>query len=82
MKRAGATYQAIANALGYRNRSSAADAVTRLLRETVSKETANEVRLLKSSRLESLWMAIYPQAIRGDYKAVDRCLRIMERRAV
>ena len=54
MKKIGATYQSIANALGYRNRSSAADALTRALRDTVSKETANEIRLIELERLDSM----------------------------
>jgi hypothetical protein len=81
MKRIGATYQQIANALGYRNRSSAADAVTRALRSTISKETANELRLIELARLDTMWIVLWPQVLAGDLKAVDRCLRIMERRA-
>jgi hypothetical protein len=80
LKRAGATYQQIANALGYRNRSSAADAVTRALRATVTKETANEDRQIELARLDSMWMAIWPKAVGGDLLAIDRCLRISERR--
>jgi hypothetical protein len=78
---AGATYQQIACALGYRNRSSAADAVTRALRATVSKEMANELRLIEHARFDSIWMAIWPTALGGDLTAIDRCLRIVERRA-
>jgi hypothetical protein len=52
MKRTGATSQSIANALGYRNRSSSADAVTCALRDTVSKETANEIRLIELAWLD------------------------------
>ena len=82
MKRTGATYQSIANALGYRNRSSAADAVTRAFRDTVSKETANEIRLIELARLDSMWIVLWPLALSGDLKAaIDRCLRIMKRRA-
>jgi hypothetical protein len=81
MKRTGATYQQIAYALGYRNRSSAADAVTRAMRDTVSKETANELRLLELARLDSMWMVLWPLTLKADLKAIDRCLRIMERRA-
>jgi hypothetical protein len=81
MKRTGATYQQIANALGYRNRSSSADAVTRALRATVSKETAHELRLIELARLDAMWLVLWPRVLSGDLNAVDRCLRIMERRA-
>ncbi len=53
MKKFGATNQAIPNALGYRNRSSAADAVTRALRGSVSNETANEIRHVQTPELSS-----------------------------
>jgi hypothetical protein len=61
--------------------ASAADAVTPTMRATVSKETANELRRIELARLVSMWMAVYPKALNGDLKAVDRCLRIMECRA-
>jgi hypothetical protein len=37
--------------------------------------------VLELMRLERLHAAVWPQAIRGDVNAVDRVLRIMERRA-
>jgi hypothetical protein len=55
--------------------------VTRALRDTVSKETANELRALELDRLDSMWIVVWPLVLQGDLKAIDRCLRIMERRA-
>ncbi len=81
LRRAGATFQAIADALGYGNRSSATDAITRALRDTTPKELTDEVRRMENERLDRLWGPMYVKALKGDYLAVDRCLRIMDRRA-
>jgi hypothetical protein len=81
LRMAGATFQAIADALGYGNRSSATDAITRALRDTTPKELTDEVRRIENERLDALWRPMYLRAIGGDYLAVDRCLRIMARRA-
>jgi hypothetical protein len=81
LRKSGATFQLIANALGYRNRSSAADAVTRALRDTVPKELVDQVRRLENERLDALWRVAYPLALQGDLRAMDRCLTIRNRRA-
>lgn len=44
-------------------------------------EPAEEVIRLEVERLDGLLVAMWPQARKGDLKAVDRVLRIMERRA-
>ena len=81
LRMAGATFQAIADALGYGNRSSATDAITRALRDTTPKELTDEVRRIENERLDRLWGPMYVKALKGDHLAVDRCLRIMVRRA-
>jgi hypothetical protein len=81
LRKAGTTFQSIADTLGYGNRSSAADAVTKALRETIPQEEADELRRLENVRLDALFEPMYAQAVEGDGLAVDRCLRIMERRA-
>jgi hypothetical protein len=81
LRMAGATFQAIADALGYANRSSATDAVTRALRDTVPKELTDELRQIENARLDRLYGPMYARALAGDHLAVDRCLRIMARRA-
>jgi hypothetical protein len=47
LRRTGATLGAIADALGYGNRSPATDAITRALRDTTPKELADEVRRIE-----------------------------------
>jgi methylphosphotriester-DNA--protein-cysteine methyltransferase len=54
LRMAGATFQAIADALGYGNRSSATDAITRALRDTTPKELTDEVRRIENERLDRL----------------------------
>jgi hypothetical protein len=44
-------------------------------------ESATELRALETQRLDELQQAIWEQAAGGDLKAIDRILRIMERRA-
>lgn len=45
------------------------------------REAAAEIRDLEAERLDRLLSAIWAKAMRGDYQAVDRALRIAERRA-
>ena len=44
-------------------------------------ESADELRTLEACRLNELLNALWVRAIGGDEKAIDRVLRIMERRA-
>jgi hypothetical protein len=81
LRMAGLTFQAIADTLGYANRSSATDAVTRALRDTVPKELTDELRQIENQRLDRLYGPMYARALAGDHRAVDACLRIMARRA-
>ncbi len=80
LRKGGATYQSIADVLGYNSPQAAWEAVTRTLMETM-REPADELRKLEVDRLDSLFLTVYPMAKQGILSAVDRCLRIMERRA-
>jgi len=58
--------------------------VVRVYLERVDKELSEEVaqlRRLESERLDRAHRAVWPKAIKGDLRAIDRVLRIMERRA-
>jgi len=44
-------------------------------------ETAKEVVIIELTRLDALYMTMYNLAMAGDVRAVDKCLKIMERRA-
>ena len=76
--KSGATFPEIAQALGYANRSGAFKAVQRCLRAAMV-ESANEYRQILMLRLEKMFMAVWPQALQGNSKALDGCLKILAR---
>ena len=80
LRTAGVAYEEIAARLGYRGRSGAYAAVMRALRATLQ-EPADELRTLELERLDRLLLGVWGQAAKGNQGAVDRALRIMERRA-
>ena len=93
MRKSGATYRQIAAATiqhfgveqlpkGYDERYAWMDVKAELdrIRDNVA-EAAEQVRTLEAERLDKLFLAMYTQASKGNQGAVDRCLRIMERRA-
>lgn len=80
LRQAGVTYPVIAEQLGYANKGGAYKAVRRAIRRT-HQEGATELIALETSRLERLQRAVWAAAMKGDLFAVDRVLRIMERRA-
>jgi len=44
-------------------------------------ERASELRQIELRRLDAMFLAVYPDCVRGVYTAIDRALKIMERRA-
>lgn len=80
LRKAGWTYEAIASAVGYSGNTGARKAVESALKKTIQ-EPADEVRRLEIERLDTLLRGLWDAAIDGKLFAVDRALRIMERRA-
>lgn len=80
MRRTGATFEQIARKLDYRNPAEAARDITKMLTSVV-RETSEEVRAVELARLDGLMVTLWPSARRGDLQAVDRVLKVMERRA-
>jgi hypothetical protein len=78
MLKAGATWSQIAAECGWSNTGTAYGEVMRELRDIPAQE-ARDLRALHHERLSALFMATYPAALRGDGKAVERCLLILER---
>ena len=80
LRKAGATYEQIAHQLGYHDKSHArkeiAEAIDRIVREP-----ATEVLDLELSRLDAMLVGLWTKAKGGDGAAIDRVLRIMDRRA-
>lgn len=81
LRRAGETFEAIAEQLDYSGRGVAYRAVMAALRKTLQ-EPADEVRKLELERLDELLRSLWPKAQDGNQGAVDRILRIMQRRAL
>lgn len=80
LRLAGATYQDIANQLAYKNPSGAQRAVERAMLDTIQ-EPADKLRKLELSRLDRMQRGLWGKAIIGGTGAVDRIIKIMERRA-
>jgi len=82
LRKAGATYQSIADNLGVTPQA-AHKMVMKVLGDLAEKsqENAEHVRSIELQRLDKLFFAMYQQAVKGSQGAVDRCLRIMDRRA-
>lgn len=80
LRKAGATYDAIAQQLGYKSRDGAWRAIRSALKD-VCREPAEDVRDLEINRLDAMLLAIWQQVRNGNHGAIDRALRIMERRA-
>ena len=80
LRMAGASFDEIAESLGYADRGGAHKAVMAALQSTLP-EPAAQVRELELKRLDRLWLGVWDAATKGDLQAVDACLRIMKRRA-
>jgi hypothetical protein len=76
----GLTYEEIASAVGYANKSSARKAVVAALaaREV---DGVDMLRSLEVARLDDLQKASWGAALSGDHRAVDRVLRIITLRS-
>lgn len=56
----------------------------RYIRDAIAelpREPAEEVKALELERLDAMQAALWPKALRGNVTAIDRVLKIMERRA-
>ena len=79
----GAPYRIIGEALGYADPSGAAKAVYRALDRIRSeiRESADQYIQLQLERLDKMLLGVWPEAVKGRYGAIDRVLKIEERRA-
>ena len=82
LRKNGLTYEAIAQELGislqYAHKT-VSQALAAL--EKANAEEARHVRTLELERLETLFLKAFTRARKGDLGAIDRVLRIMERKA-
>lgn len=80
LKLAGFDLSQIAGQLGYTHASAAQKAIKRALRKTIQ-EPADELRVIELRRLDKMQAGLWRKAIAGDVFAVDRVIKIMDRRA-
>ena len=80
LRKGGASYTAIAKALGYRSIQAAYYSVEAAL-QRILREPGEEVRKLELERLDSMWLSLWDRIRRGDIDAIDAGLRIIDRRA-
>jgi hypothetical protein len=80
MRKAGVPFDAIARQLGYGGPAGAFKAVESAIQRTLQ-EPADEVRKLELERLDKLLLGLWPAASKGDCRAVERVLAVMDRRA-
>lgn len=81
LRGAGATYQAIGEALGI-TKQAAHEAVKKAMAEVaeIVKSEAETVREMELARLDRMQVGLWTRATEGDARAVETVLKIMERR--
>ena len=80
LRRSGLTWQRIADEMGYADHSGAYGAYKRAVKRTLQQPT-KEVREMEVDRLDRMQLALWARVLKGDDKAINTSLRIMERRA-
>jgi len=80
LRRAGLTWQRIAEEVGYADHTGAYAAYKRAIKRTMQ-QPADELRTQEVDRLDRLQVAVWPSAMKGDTRAVLTIIRLMERRA-
>ena len=80
LRKAGLDFDTIARKVGYKHRASAYRAVMAALKKMLQ-EPADEVRKMEVARLDAMIFAIWSDVKRGNLNAMDRAIKIMDRRA-
>lgn len=78
-REAGVTYELIADRLGISTTQVGRDLDDAL--QATLQEPADRLRATEARRLDHLTRALYTRALQGDDHAIDRMLKIMDRRA-
>lgn len=77
---AAADLQQIRDKLGFKTVASAEAAIRRALADNRRGKNRDTERELELERIDSLYRAAYPQALKGDLKAIETCSALSERR--
>jgi DNA-binding transcriptional MerR regulator len=80
LRKAGLQFNEIAEIMGEKYSQTVRDWVEKALKAHME-EPAEEVRQLEISRLDTMLEALWEKVLGGDPFAIDRCLKIMDRRA-
>ena len=80
LRRAGFTFQRIAEEVGYATPSGAQRALERVMTRNVP-QAPEEFRWQELDRLDRMQVALWPRAMKGDDRAIGTIVRLMERRA-
>jgi hypothetical protein len=80
LRRAGLTWQRIAEEVGYADHTGAYAAYKRAIKRTM-RQPADELRTQELDRIDRLQLAAWPSAMDGDTKSILTIIRLMERRA-
>jgi hypothetical protein len=78
LRKGGATYLAIANAVGYADAAGARKAVVRAMAELIQ-EPAAEVKSLQIERLNHMLLTLWPKVQSGDERSIETSLRVMDK---
>ena len=81
LRKTGASYELIAEKLGYANATSAQGAINNRIRQYYKPDDVEEVVAMELARLDALQLVAWRRVQDGDLNAMDRILKIMERRA-
>jgi hypothetical protein len=82
LRRSGATYSEIGNQVGISGQAAFQHVKKEMLRlAEVSSEDATAIRAIEVDRLDRLQLGIWSSATTGHLGAIDKVLKIMERRA-
>jgi len=79
LRLAGASYRDIAQALNCSVGTATNDCKEAMAE--IPMQQADEMRTVELSRLDRLQRAVWPKAVKGDLQAVDRAIKIIDRRA-
>ena len=80
LRRAGLTWQRIAEEVGYADHTGAYAAYKRAIKRTLQ-QPADELRQQELDRIDRLQLAAWPNAMKGDVKSILAIAKLMERRA-
>ena len=80
LRRAGLTWQRIAEETGYADHTGAYAAYKRAIKRTMQ-QPADELREQELDRIDRLQLALWPKAMKGDERSISTIVRLMERRA-